>query len=1072
MNQFKNILLAILLLPLLAPAGNMLGVPTGMPPVIDGEIQPAEWENASKVRGFCAMATGEITPYATELAIFRNGTAYFIALKCTKPAGAEFRAVKRQRDNSVFKDDSVELFFFSPSGNLYNFIVNAAGSLMDGKNGEYANWNFDFPYAVSDTSEAWSFECAVDLAKLEPGAPADGWKVNFARSLNREIESNHKQAYAISSQLASAENFTETDHYFELQSMGKRGLDITRNAKISPGNQWLNIVFPHWDNLWRWECTVRAGQKVIAHTDTNLDGIRTGQFVLLPDVPAFNGDAEIEYTLTDGKTKVHSARYRAGFHQPFAVKVYKYFLSKKGFYIQFSPFSTGKRNAVKTELALKDAAGKSVWQEAVVLKGDEKELVRFADCSDIAPGEYTLAAQLLDAQKQLLVESTMRLVIPVRPDWVDTPITQITEVPKPWIAVQSHEDSGASVWGRSYSISSENGLFDAITTQNHPLFTAPQCLSIAVNKEPQRLRRTTQKVVRTNELEYVHEAEFDAQLLRIRITTVIEFDGFTRHTLTLTPHKSDLKLTRLQLEIHLVPEAKSLWYGPREDYDFYRLESWSKTMAMPEAWDSPFRPAMSFFAPEYGLQWYCESSRNWHNQDKNKRLTIRANNTEIIFTANIIDLPTDFSKPVTYEWGEMATPVKPIPANWRDFRFAFRPLNYWGDENEPNNLLRYGAEHGVRYTYLHEPWTNNIFNSPTTTIEKEVGSFIKGGSQAGVKVLLYCSDSMSEWSPEMALYGADLMADPIFERTLSVAPMQKIHLAVWGKGYYERFWVPRFLDTCQRLGASGTYMDRTPQPAWVLNPAFGMGYQDEEGKWIPAYDIFAKREYMKLFYAAAKKMNPDFIFLGHLSDGMVMPSCSFVDYAFGGESFSMKPNAVLNENDIFAEYGGFNHGLPTTIYYYGCEAGRELLNPEMVFAWQTLTDAVWWTYGLSARHLETADAPTQIWKMYDNYRFNERQFIPYWSKKAPVSADRKTVRAGVWYQQGNAVQILGVADIAPHQGKPGDVTIFRIPAEWGNPIEVKNLLHPEEKCTVQGHEITIPWEKTWNSAFLALSLEQ
>ena len=31
------------------------------------------------------------------------------------------------------------------------------------------------------------------------------------------------------------------------------------------------------------------------------------------------------------------------------------------------------------------------------------------------------------------------------------------------------------------------------------------------------------------------------------------------------------------------------------------------------------------------------------------------------------------------------------------------------------------------------------------------------------------------------------------------------------------------------------------------------------------------------------------------------------------------------------------------------------------------------------------------------------------------------------------------------------------------------LLHPAETCAIQGNEITVPWHKTWNSAFLAVT---
>ena len=137
------------------------------PPAIDGVLSDQAWGAAGISEVPAANGAGAM-PRTLAMVCF-DDAAIYIGVKCSQLGGAKPKAEQRERDTGAWKDDCVELWF-DPSGKaetVYQFIVNAVGSVYDQRSGVGDAYNPDWQQAVTAGEDAWSVEVAIPLAALE-----------------------------------------------------------------------------------------------------------------------------------------------------------------------------------------------------------------------------------------------------------------------------------------------------------------------------------------------------------------------------------------------------------------------------------------------------------------------------------------------------------------------------------------------------------------------------------------------------------------------------------------------------------------------------------------------------------------------------------------------------------------------------------------------------------------------------------------------------------------------------------------------------------------------------------------
>ena len=158
------------------------------PPVIDGTLSESCWQRGPDFADLFALASDQPAAAQTEAWVCRDDAWLFFAVKCHDPNVEEIRTKQEARDDSIHRDDSVELFI-SPGTDgrtYYHFMATAAN--VQGDNRVEATkisipWDTHWRSAtrVDKDQKAWTVEMAIPLAGLYGNKGSGPWKFNLTR---------------------------------------------------------------------------------------------------------------------------------------------------------------------------------------------------------------------------------------------------------------------------------------------------------------------------------------------------------------------------------------------------------------------------------------------------------------------------------------------------------------------------------------------------------------------------------------------------------------------------------------------------------------------------------------------------------------------------------------------------------------------------------------------------------------------------------------------------------------------------------------------------------------------------
>jgi len=156
-------------------------------PTLDGKPDDPCWKDVPTLE--LRRLDGDPKPplYRTEAKMGTTDDTLYLAFLCSEPG--PLVSQKRERNDSVWQDDAVELFLRpgpEAERDYLHLIVNAHGSIQTALGMEEAGWQPpSVRTAVAKHSWAWSVEMAVPLGELKlPGDKArlaGPWRLNLAR---------------------------------------------------------------------------------------------------------------------------------------------------------------------------------------------------------------------------------------------------------------------------------------------------------------------------------------------------------------------------------------------------------------------------------------------------------------------------------------------------------------------------------------------------------------------------------------------------------------------------------------------------------------------------------------------------------------------------------------------------------------------------------------------------------------------------------------------------------------------------------------------------------------------------
>ncbi len=201
-------------------------------PKIDGVLDSGEWENA-QICEFRDTDGGNNYRYRTVGHIGYNSQWLFMAFECFDMDLASLKKNVKQRDGSVWDDDSIEIFLDpkGDGGSYYQFVVNPRGTQYDGC-GFDSKWDCYWIARSVLQSKMWTIEIAIPLSSFGLPFPTDKanthpWTANFFRTRHP-----HAADAEVTGWSPSGGNFHRPDKFGTINNMAVPKESLVLDSRI------------------------------------------------------------------------------------------------------------------------------------------------------------------------------------------------------------------------------------------------------------------------------------------------------------------------------------------------------------------------------------------------------------------------------------------------------------------------------------------------------------------------------------------------------------------------------------------------------------------------------------------------------------------------------------------------------------------------------------------------------------------------------------------------------------------------------------------------------------------------
>ncbi len=163
-------------------------------PQADGRDNPGmdfsqgPWADAAIVSGLLQMGGLRMSSLPTWVHVYYTPSTLWVGFRCEGTPGDQLEAQFTQRDDKVWRDDSVDVILnhLGDPEKSAHISVNCATVVYDALGGD-ASWNPDLTVQTARDSKGWSAVIGIPFKVLGAAMPKDGhaWAVNFCRSTSR-----------------------------------------------------------------------------------------------------------------------------------------------------------------------------------------------------------------------------------------------------------------------------------------------------------------------------------------------------------------------------------------------------------------------------------------------------------------------------------------------------------------------------------------------------------------------------------------------------------------------------------------------------------------------------------------------------------------------------------------------------------------------------------------------------------------------------------------------------------------------------------------------------------------------
>jgi len=657
--------------------------------------------------------------------------------------------------------------------------------------------------------------------------------------------------------------------------------------------------------------------------------------------------------------------------------------------VETASFSSRLCAALSGQAVLLDSGGKICAGPAQLTFGHGANAAML-DFAKRPAGTYRVKILVKDKVGATVSEKAIDVWKPydAKPDWLGNKIGLDDTVPPPWTPLKV---SGGVVecWNRAYDFG-EAPFPRRIKIAGEPVLAGPIELVVSMGRESVPLRWKNVAVKRTGPDKAVIEGDASRGGFAFRVRTTVEFDGFMRSDITISPGGKN-ELSGFALTIPL----RSEWARWRYSLDRQDPWVWDRSPRIGEVKASSnelFSPYIWLGCHKGGLLWCAEDDRDWRPVDSRGAVQIAKTSGGVELRLNVIGTPTRLDGPVQLSFGIQATPVKPMPKMWHA---------YYSGLLEPHRRSGPGIYTYIDMSGYKQPsgWYHFMWNAADPAY-KPIESYkkkIRERHALGRKFLPYALLNVVDKDvPQLQYFRSDWCTGHVSDnRFVQVCPESS-----WADFILRR--MKRFFEL---YDIDGMYFDYgSPLPCWNTRGSCGCGYK-VNGKLRASYPIFGERELRKRFYKMVKEKRPGAVIVLHTQARNVIPCTGFSDVYLDGERFLGKVERNFGGNYIRMiplvrfriEFAGTHWGLIPLFLpelHRKAPPGRSGYgeNPE-------LTHKI---MALCMLHGTNVHSGFNDWEVVNEilrrkaYAFGDDmpnvRFVPYWDNKGLFASDRENVK--------------------------------------------------------------------------------
>jgi hypothetical protein len=466
--------------------------------------------------------------------------------------------------------------------------------------------------------------------------------------------------------------------------------------------------------------------------------------------------------------------------------------------------------------------------------------------------------------------------------WENNDLGISDRIPAPWTDL-GYSEGSIRCWGREFILSG-TPLPPQIKSQEEVLFSAPPSVELRVNgcSTPAYNRNWVSRG--KNRATYRLEAQGDDY--RVEWDVSLEYDGFLRLDAAIVPQK-ELTIDRLALRFPFTRRTAQ-FFSRFLAYDFN-----TQRMSRKDFIDSfgridgpvsmGFTPALWIGNHEVGMEWVCETNHGWTPRASTEAMQILPQAETVLLEIRFVVEPVLIKTPYRLSFALYPTPVKPLPAQWRNIHLvpytaAPPPLS----DPETHRIFGVARLDEFSTSYPGLPVIANRFRTnPAPDDDKEARAphrpsqlrrrghtdrgrmgFIPYGSLYGMPPKLP-HDEWKDYAGRWRVMGPEgFSRNRIWARSAGIIPGEP---SIWSICPYPKsfkdFFIWYHFQAAEKREVDGIYLDQAAPNVMCRNASHPHGAYAENGS--AYYPLFEQRELLKRLYTACKAANPHMVIVQH-----------------------------------------------------------------------------------------------------------------------------------------------------------------------------------------------------------------